>query len=93
MTSVAGKIGCTSQTLHDWGKKAAIDSGQRAGACTTMFSAKKRASVTLRWGSTSPLAFAAKRFAGQHTATQRHADQPQIGRLALFTLDGDGLAT
>ncbi|MCK1397006.1 IS3 family transposase [Bradyrhizobium sp. 4] len=31
VTSIAAKIGCTPQTLHDWVKKAEIDSGQRAG--------------------------------------------------------------
>src|SRR6202043_1513112 len=36
VTSIAGKIGCTPQTLHDWVKKAEIDSGQRAGVPTEM---------------------------------------------------------
>ncbi|MGY3695718.1 transposase-like protein [Bradyrhizobium sp. USDA 3240] len=27
--SIAAKIGCTPQTLHDWVKKVEIDSGQR----------------------------------------------------------------
>ena len=31
VTSIAAKIGCTPQTLHDWVKKAEIGSGQRAG--------------------------------------------------------------
>ena len=30
VTSIAAKIGCTPQTLHDWVKKAEVDSGQRA---------------------------------------------------------------
>ena len=30
------KIGCTPQTLHDWVKKAEVDSGQRAGVPTDM---------------------------------------------------------
>ena len=34
VTSIAAKIGCTPQTLHDWVKKAEIDSGQRAGVPT-----------------------------------------------------------
>src|SRR5947208_14120637 len=34
VTSIAAKIGCTPQTLHDWVKKAEIDSGQRAGVQT-----------------------------------------------------------
>jgi transposase-like protein len=31
VTSIAAKIGCTPQTLHDWVKKAEVDRGQRAG--------------------------------------------------------------
>ena len=34
VTSIAAKIGCTPQTLHDWIKKAEIDSGQRTGVPT-----------------------------------------------------------
>src|SRR5256885_75333 len=30
--SISAKIGCTRQTLHDWVKKAEVDSRQRAGA-------------------------------------------------------------
>ena len=36
MNSIAAKIGCTPQTLHDWVKKAEIDSRQRAGVPTDM---------------------------------------------------------
>ena len=36
VTSIAAKIGCTPQTLHDWVKKAEIDSGQRASVPTDM---------------------------------------------------------
>jgi transposase len=32
--SIAAKIGCTAQTLHDWVKKAEVDSGRRAGMPT-----------------------------------------------------------
>ena len=31
VTSIAAKIGCTAQTLHEWGKKAEVDNGRRAG--------------------------------------------------------------
>jgi transposase len=31
ISSIAGKIGCTAQTLSDWVKKAEVDSGARAG--------------------------------------------------------------
>jgi transposase-like protein len=31
VVSVAEKIGCVPQTLHEWVKKAEVDSGQRAG--------------------------------------------------------------
>jgi transposase len=36
VTSIAAKIGCTPQTLHDWVKKTEIDSGKRAGVPTEM---------------------------------------------------------
>src|ERR1700712_3767000 len=36
VTSIGGKIGCTPQTLHDWVRKAEVDSGQRAGVPTDM---------------------------------------------------------
>jgi transposase-like protein len=32
--SIAVKIGCTAQTLHEWVKKAEVDSGRRAGVST-----------------------------------------------------------
>jgi transposase len=34
ISSVAGKIGCTAQTLNEWVKKAEVDSGRRAGVPT-----------------------------------------------------------
>ena len=34
--SIAGKIGCTAQTLNEWVKKAEVDSGKRAGVPTEM---------------------------------------------------------
>src|ERR1700734_4047132 len=36
VTSIGAKIGCTPQTVHDWVKKAEVDSGQRAGVPTDM---------------------------------------------------------
>ena len=36
VTSIAAKIGCTAQTLHEWVKKAEVDSGKRAGVPTEM---------------------------------------------------------
>ena len=36
VTSIAAKIGCTPQTLHDWVKKAEVDSGRRAGIPSDM---------------------------------------------------------
>lgn len=36
VTSIATKIGCTPQTLHDWVKKAEVESGQRPGVPTDM---------------------------------------------------------
>ncbi len=31
IVSIAAKIGCVPQTLHEWVKKAEVDSGKRAG--------------------------------------------------------------
>ncbi len=31
IVSISAKIGCTPQTLHEWVKKAEIDSGKRSG--------------------------------------------------------------
>ncbi|MET3889078.1 transposase [Bosea sp. OAE506] len=32
--SIAGKIGCTAQTLNEWVKKAEVDSGRKPGLTT-----------------------------------------------------------
>ena len=34
VVSIAAKIGCAAQTLHEWVKKAEVDSGKRAGVPT-----------------------------------------------------------
>ena len=34
--SIAGRIGCTAQTLNEWVKKAEVDSGRKAGLTTDM---------------------------------------------------------
>ncbi len=34
VSSIAAKIGCTAQTLHEWVKKAERDTGARAGVAT-----------------------------------------------------------
>ena len=36
IVSIAGKIGCTAQTLNEWVKKVEIDSGRRAGVPADM---------------------------------------------------------
>jgi transposase-like protein len=36
IVSVAEKIGCVPQTLHEWVKKTEVDSGKRAGVTTDM---------------------------------------------------------
>src|ERR1700721_2529281 len=36
IVSIAEKIGCVPQTLHEWGKKAEVDSGKCAGVPTEM---------------------------------------------------------
>ncbi len=42
ITSIAGKIGCTAQTLNEWIKKAEVDSGRKPGL-TTEVAAKLKA--------------------------------------------------
>ena len=42
ITSIAGKIGCTAQTLNEWIKKAEVDSGRKPGL-TTDVAAKLKA--------------------------------------------------
>lgn len=34
VVSIAAKIGCAAQTLHEWVKKAEVDSGKRVGVPT-----------------------------------------------------------
>ena len=36
ITSIAGTIGCTAQTLNEWIKKAEVDSGRKPGLTTDM---------------------------------------------------------
>jgi len=36
VVSIAEKIGCVPQTLHEWVKKSEVDSGKRAGVPTDM---------------------------------------------------------
>ena len=36
IVSISEKIGCVPQTLHEWVKKAEVDSGKRAGVPTEM---------------------------------------------------------
>ena len=51
VSSIAAKIGCTAQTLHEWVKKAERDSGVRAGVPTdaaTKLKALERENRVLR---------------------------------------------
>ncbi|WP_342585955.1 IS3 family transposase [Zhengella mangrovi] len=36
VTSIAGKVGCSACTLHEWVKKAEVENGMRAGVSTEM---------------------------------------------------------
>ena len=36
IVSIAAKIGCSAHTLNEWVKKAAVDSGKRAGVSSEM---------------------------------------------------------
>ena len=51
--SIAAKIGCAPQTLHDWINKAEVDSGKRAGVSSEMaekITALERENRKLRQG-------------------------------------------
>jgi transposase len=37
IVSIAGKIGCTPQTLNEWVKKSEVDSGKRSGVPSDVF--------------------------------------------------------
>lgn len=50
VTSIAAKIGCTPQTLHDWVKKTEVDRGQRAGVPTDMANKLKALGRTASFG-------------------------------------------
>jgi transposase len=43
VVSIAEKIGCSPPTLHEWVKKAEVDSGKRTGVTSDM--AEKRKSL------------------------------------------------
>ena len=36
ISSIAAKIGCSAHTLHEWVKKAEVDTGKRAGLSSDM---------------------------------------------------------
>ena len=36
VTSIAGKVGCSAYTLHEWVKKAEVENGMRAGVPSEM---------------------------------------------------------
>jgi len=48
LVSKTGKIGCTSQTLNEWVKKAERDSGHKAGEITARLKALERENRELR---------------------------------------------
>ncbi len=54
VTSIAAKIGCTPQTLHDWVKKAEVDRGQRAGVPTAIATLNRQCHLTPSCGGFTP---------------------------------------
>ena len=42
VVSIAEKIGCVPQTLHEWLKKAEVDSGKRAGVPAAVATSSRR---------------------------------------------------
>jgi transposase len=47
ITSIAGKIGCTAQTLNEWIKKAEVDSGRKPGLTTEVAANQNSAPTTM----------------------------------------------
>src|ERR1035437_1338698 len=41
IVSISAKIGCTPQTLHEWVKKAEVDSGKRSGVPSDVAARRK----------------------------------------------------
>ena len=50
MTSIAAKIGCTAQSLNDWGKKAETDSGACGGVPTEIAERLNRVQIRISTG-------------------------------------------
>ena len=60
--SIAGKIGCTAQTLNEWVKKVEVDSGRKPGLTTDM-AAKLKVCTAVRKPSSGAPAFVPARAA------------------------------
>ena len=79
--SIATKIGCTAQTLHEWVKRVERDSGDRAGVPTdvaTKFKALERENRELRQANEIVQQARSLSAAGQ-TRLVWNADSPQPG--------------
>ena len=76
VSSIAAKIGCTAQTLHEWVKKAERDSGVRAGVPTdvaTKLKALERENRELRQAN-EILRKASAYFDGVDAPARRHCN-------------------
>lgn len=83
VSSIAAKIGCTSQTLHEWVKRFERDSGVRAGVPTdvaTKLKALERENRELRQAATSRLQAQHPRWSFPEKSPARSAEA-QIARL------------
>ena len=89
VSSIAAKIGCTAQTLHEWVKKAERDSGARAGVPTdvaTKLKALERENRELRQAN-EILRKASAYFAQADDHRQAHGIEPicRVLPIALST--------
>jgi len=61
IVSIAAKIGCVPQTLHEWVKKAEVDSGKRAGVCRPKWLIASRRSSARTVSYARPTRYCARR--------------------------------
>ena len=70
IVSIAAKIGCTSQTLNEWVKKAERDSGHKAGDIAARLKALERENRELR--QTNEILRKASAYFAQAELDRRH---------------------
>lgn len=72
VVSVADKIGCAPQTLHEWVKKAEVDSGKRAGGRPILLSG------SMCWGARTASCGKPTRYCAKHRYILRRRSEPKL---------------